>query len=222
MKQGKTDYLTRWKSHSDIERQFSPANWGYALQNPSRAYQADCPTLLDYGRLYGENYPADWIYLHVLALYGSSGNKEKGVADGIPMFSQAFAASVKHFKMSELMLFFARYKAGVYDNSYASFDARRLGNAFHKEFLPQREKELEKIERERNRQEIEERRYTAPEGESSLSVFRKLKELALTGDKDALAQLGEYALSEPCGGMGIKEFSKSKLTTNEEKYGKPI
>ena len=54
MKQEAKAYLTKWKSPSDIERQFSPNNWGYTLSHPDKAYMADCPTLVDYEQIYGE------------------------------------------------------------------------------------------------------------------------------------------------------------------------
>ena len=168
VKPEKRAWLTKWKNPSDIERQFSPNNWGYALSNPDKAYMASCPTLLDYGKLYGSEYPSDWIHIQVLALYGSSNNKDVGVADGIKLFAQSFALEVKTYKISELMLFFARYKAGKYDNSFASFDAKRIGNAFFSEFIKERNRELDRITREQTQEEIEQRRFTPPQGYSSL------------------------------------------------------
>lgn len=147
---------------------------------------ADCPTLLDYGSIYGSECPSDWIYLQVLALYGSSGNKDKGIADGIRLFAQSFAQEVRTFKISELMLFFARYKAGKYDNSYSSFDAKRIGNAFFTEFVKERNRELDRINREKTQTEIEERRFTPPAGYSSLSWYLELKRRAESGDNEAI------------------------------------
>lgn len=150
---------------------------------------ADCPTLFDYGNIYGFDYPSDWIYLQVLALYGSSNNREQGVADGIKLFAQSFAQEVKTFKLSELMLFFARYKAGKYDNSYASFDAKRIGNAFFTEFVKERNRELDRIHREQTQTEIENRRFIPPEGHSSWSWYNELKKRAADGDKEAMNML---------------------------------
>lgn len=189
MKQEAKAYLTKWKSPSDIERQFSPNNWGYTLSHPDKAYMAECPTLVAYEQIYGEGVSADWIYLQVLALYGSSGNREKGIADGILLFAQSFAQEVKTYKLSELMLFFARYKAGKYDNSYASFDARRIGNAFFNEFRKERNNELDKINRERMQKEIEERRFTPPQGYSSYSWYQELKRRADEGDEETIRLL---------------------------------
>ena len=125
----------------------------------------------------------------VTGLFGASSSREKGNADGIHVFCEAFAAQVKGFKMSELMLFFARYKAGRYDNSYASFDARRIGNAFFKEFVKERNSELDTISRNAEQERIENRRFTPPEGYSSLSWYLEVKRRAESGDEKAARML---------------------------------
>ncbi len=109
--------------------------------------------------------------------------RKKGVADGIRIFCQSFASQVKAYKLSELMLFFARYKAGKYDNSFASFDARRIGNAFFKEFNSERNYELDAINRKRVQDEIENRKFIPPEGYSSLTLYNELKRRAESGTK---------------------------------------
>lgn len=147
---------------------------------------ADCPTLVAYEQIYGEGVSADWIRIQVLTLFGASNCKDIGVADGIKLFAQSFAQEVKTYKLSELMLFFARYKAGKYDNSYASFDARRIGNAFFNEFRKERNNELDKINRERMQKEIEERRFTPPQGYSSYSWYQELRRRADEGDEEAI------------------------------------
>lgn len=164
---------------------FSPANWGYTIANPKNAYKADCPTLASYDNIYGEGVAAEWVYIQVLALYGSSNCKDIGVADGIKLFAESFAYEVKAYKLSELMLFFARYKAGKYDNSFASFDARRIGHAFFSEFVKERNYEIDAINREEEKSRIESRRFIPPKGFSSLSWYEELKNRALNGDKEA-------------------------------------
>lgn len=184
------EFLTAYQTRGDVESSFSPQKWGFTVANPERAYLADCPTLLVYDKLYGDNSAYRWIKIQVIALFGSSSSKEKGVVDGIGIFSSSFAAQVGSFKLSELMLFFARYKAGRYDNSYSSFDARRVGNAFFKEFIPERNNELDKINRDKVQKEIEERRYTPPAGYNSFSWYMELKKRASNGDLDAMRELG--------------------------------
>jgi len=182
-------WLQKWNAPSDVERQFSPTHWGYALANPDKAYAASCPTLAAYDRLYGEGVAEDWICTQITVLFAASASREKGLVDGIRLFSAAFAGEVRAYKISELMLFFARYKSGKYDNSYASFDAKRIGNAFFKEFLKERVHEIDKMERARTQQEIEQRRFTPPEGYTSYSWYKELQRRASQGDKEAAAML---------------------------------
>lgn len=101
----KKAWLTKWKDRSEVERVFSPVQWGYALQNPERAYMADCPSLMQYDALYGCGSSEYWIDIQVSGIFGASNSKEKGVADGIRIFCQSFASQAKAYKLSELMLF---------------------------------------------------------------------------------------------------------------------
>lgn len=130
-----------------MHRAYNPSHWGYAAQNPRKAYLAACPTLEEYEAAYGPGEAANWIDVQVSALYGASPKADNAASDGIGIFANTFAAEARMYKLSELMLFFARYKAGAYDGSYAAFDTRRIGNAFFREFLPQRARELAAIER---------------------------------------------------------------------------
>lgn len=120
-----------------------------------------------------------------MALYGSSSNSDKGMVDGIKLFAASFSNEASTYKLSELMLFFARYKAGKYDNSYSSFDTRRIGNAFFKEFLPARQIELDRIIKQEEERRIESRRFTAPQGYTSLSWYQELKRRSENGDQEA-------------------------------------
>lgn len=157
------------------------------------AYTANCPTLMQYDALYGLGSSEYWIETQVSGIFGASNSKEKGVADGIRIFCQSFAAEAKGFKLSELMLFFARYKAGRYDNSFASFDSRRIGNAFFKEFLPERNRELDAINRKSMQTKIERRRFIPPDGYTSLTLYNELKQRAANGDNEAIELLSTPA-----------------------------
>ena len=133
---------------------------------------------MEYDSAYGHGEAANWIDIQVSALFGASSKADKALADSIGIFANTFAAEVRTYKLSELMLFFARYKAGVYDNSYATFDTRRIGNAFFKEFLPQRAQELAAIERDRatdaylKSRELPEG-YTVPEGYNPYTWYQE-------------------------------------------------
>ena len=76
------------------------------------------------------------------------------------------------------MLFFGRYKAGRYDNSYQSFDTKRIGNAFFKEFLPQWRNEIALyIQRQQQEAYLERRElpkgYVIPKGYNPDTWYRE-------------------------------------------------
>lgn len=179
-------WMKKYQTPSQIEQTFSPSQWPFASNNPERAYLSDCPSLKQYSLAHGEKMAERWLYMQIMALYGSSSNTDKGIVDGIRLFAASFAREASSFKLSELMLFFARYKAGKYDNSYYSFDTRRIGNAFFKEFLPERQRELDRITKEEEQKRIESRRFTPPEGYTSLSWYQELKKRASQGDQQAI------------------------------------
>ena len=92
------------------------------------------------------------------------------------------------------MLFFSRYKSGRYDNSFSQFDARRIGNAFFKEFIPERQKEIDRCEKRKIIEEALTRRelpagYTIPEGYNPYTWYLETKRRAANGDKEAIEKL---------------------------------
>lgn len=182
-------WVKKYPTPSQIEQTFSPMQWTFATENPERAYLSDCPSVKQYSLTFGEKVAEKWIYMQIMALYGSSSNTDRGVADGIRLFAASFAKETAPYKLSELMLFFARYKAGRYDNSYYSFDTRRIGNAFFKEFLPERQRELDRITKEEEQRRIESRRFIPPPGYTSLSWYNHLKERASQEDQEAITLL---------------------------------
>lgn len=177
---------------SDLDRKFCPAKWEYVLSKSDKAYAADVPTLKDIELIYGEEVIVHWLRGQVTALFGASANSDRGIADGISIFSQSFAMQIRGYKLSEIMLFFAKYKAGRYDNSYSTFDARRIGNAFFKEFVPERSYEIDAIERKRIQEEIERRRFYPPKGYTSFTWYQKVKEEAEKGQEWAINELKGY------------------------------
>jgi len=168
-----------------VERTFSLArHGGYVLSNPDGAFRANVPTLWQYGQLYGEAAPRMWIQEQLAALFMASASRDAGMADGIMQTADLMASEAAGVKLSEMLLFFARYKAGHYDDSYSQFDTRRICVALQR-FLRECRAETALMERERQQREVEERRFTPPPGYTSLSWYLHLKDRAARGDTEA-------------------------------------
>lgn len=126
---------------------YSPKNWGLVADSPERAYAWQCPTVTALGTLYGSACPRMWMDEQVTHLFLTSQSRDAAQADAqVGPFVDAFTGTVAGYKLSEVMLFLARYKAGVYGRSFAAFDVRNVGQTFHHEFLTDRRRELTLIE----------------------------------------------------------------------------
>lgn len=180
----KAELPTVQKTRSEIDRIYTPTKWGYVSANIEKSYTADCPTLAAVSQAYGQEYAVLWLTAQITALYAASPNKDKGMVDGIPIFCQTFLAEAKFYKLTELMLFFSRYKSGRYDASFSTFDTRRIGVAF-REFLKERNYELDRIRREREAERRAKNRLNIPDGYTSLSWYQETKRRAAEGDEEA-------------------------------------
>lgn len=116
-------------------------------RSPERAYTWVCPSVAALADIYGRNCPLMWMDAQVTHLFLTSASRDAAGAEAqTRAFVEAFTGTSGAYRLSEMMLFFARYKAGVYGRSFALFDLRGVGQAFHQEFLPDRKRELATIE----------------------------------------------------------------------------
>lgn len=131
-------------------RNYSPARWAYFAAHAREAYQWQCPTVTALEELFGRRAPKMWIDEQVTHLFLTSQSRDASQSSAqIGSFSATFAGTVGRYKLTEVMLFFARYAAGVYGRSFAAFDARSVGQTFHHEFLAERRSELSQLEADR-------------------------------------------------------------------------
>lgn len=132
---------------NDLMQNYSPRNWGVVADSPWRAYRWQCPTVAALSELYGAACPKMWMDEQVTHLFLTSQCRDASQAEAqVGPFVAAFTGTVAGYKLSEVMLFFARYKAGVYGQSFAAFDVRNVGQTFHHDFLKDRRRELTLME----------------------------------------------------------------------------
>lgn len=118
-----------------------------ACADPERVHLRPCPRLKALGELYGRTAPEMWMDRQLTALFLLSASKDSTSAiRQSAITASSFAATVGGYKLTELMLFFARYRAGLYSRSYSAFDLRQMCMAFHHEFAPAWAKETAAID----------------------------------------------------------------------------
>lgn len=129
---------------------YAPTHWGLMVSDARRAYTWVCPTVGALAELYGRPCPAMWMDEQVTHLFLTSQSRDASQAAAqVETFVDSFVGVTARYKLTEVMLFLARYKAGVYGGATFAFDARLVGQTFHREFLPDRQRELARIEEER-------------------------------------------------------------------------
>lgn len=85
----------------------------------------------------------------------ASSTKEGADENALNEFSGLFVSQYHYIKLTEFILFVARFKLGRYGKFYGYFDTITVGEAFRK-FLRERSDELDIIIRRRNNQALEE------------------------------------------------------------------
>lgn len=155
------------------------------LARYSDAVIAESPTFAHMINTYGIVEASKWIAEFVTLIFVTSSKVDASAARQIKSFSDSFAAEVRPYKISEITLFFARYRSGRYENSMATFDAKKIGMAFFKEFLPQRRAEIQKADSESRKKKNESGR-----GEYvSRDMYLLIKKASL-GDTNAQKEVG--------------------------------
>lgn len=137
---------------------YSPQRWAYMAAHVADAYRWQCPSVSALATLFGRTAPKMWIDEQVTHLFLTSQSRDGSQSAQICSFADTFASTVGRYKLTEVMLFFARYASGVYGRSLSAFDARVVGQTFHHEFLTERRSELSQLEAEAEAKRLAEER----------------------------------------------------------------
>lgn len=126
------------------------------LSDLEKAYSEKSPTVADLERMYGCDSSSLWVKTQLLTIDFASSTKESADVDALNEFSRLFVGQYHYIKLTEFLLFVARFKLGRYGKFYGYFDTITVGEAFRK-FLRERSEEVDVIIRKRNFLETEER-----------------------------------------------------------------
>ena len=143
----------RYPTCERLETAYSAALQPLLLANPDKAYSEKSPAIGDLGRMYHPDAPAHWVKTQLTTLDFASQTKEGADMQALTEFSRLFAAQYPGIKLTEFLLFVARFKLGRYGKFYGYFDTLTIGEAFRK-FLRERGDDLDALERKRNNQRM--------------------------------------------------------------------
>lgn len=152
----------------DILEVYTPSLQGTLCTDPQKCFFGNYPTLATLNKTYGSRAGATWVVPQITDCVAFTNNK--GTLDDMQTESLAslIASEYYYLKVSELMLFFRRFKLGKYKEIYGNFSPMAITLSI-REFLIERNDAYFKHET-----EIEEEKISKERG-SSISYQEYLK-----------------------------------------------
>lgn len=114
------------------------------LSDLNKAYSEKSPCFSDIDKAYGESTASLWVETQITGLDFVTQNKESSDIKAVEEFSRLFVRQYQNIKLTEFLLFIARFKLGIYGKFYSYFDVVTIGDAFRK-FLKDRNLEINKL-----------------------------------------------------------------------------
>lgn len=120
-----------------------------------------------------------WLMIQLDNLNQFAGVKNKLIAENnkynpLLDLAQIICCSYGYLKVSELILFFHRFKAGLYGEFYGSVDPLKITNALH-EFTRNRISEMNKYENLRQQAKLEKQRAEWAETAVTRQQYKQMK-----------------------------------------------
>lgn len=177
-----------YPTYNDIAVAFNANIGNLLMNNVDKTYSTKAPTIGEIANAYGFDAAILWVKTQILTIDFYNSTKKEAEEAAMNELSSLIAYRYRNMHLTEFILFIARFKLGLYGKFYGAFDPIALGEALNKHSRDTA-REFERAERDRLQREIENRRFTPPDGYSSLSWYQELKKRAQTGDIEAIEAL---------------------------------
>lgn len=145
--------IKRFGDSESFLKKVSPSTQTSFASHPDNAVMGDYPTLIDLKQAYGKNFAAIWLVPQIdnLTLFTGAKNITEQQHEEL---AKIIAAEYGYLKVTELLLFFHRFKAGHYGRFYGSFDPMVITCAL-RDFIKERNIFIDQYEREKKGREDE-------------------------------------------------------------------
>lgn len=136
----------RYGNESEFLTLFNPSKQNEYCRRLERCFTGGAPSLNLLEIAYSPAVAESWIECQLKDLSEFSGCKEKLTVQQIEQIGQTICLHFGDFKVTELMIFFQRFKAGQYGKFYGAVDGLVVTEALQ-EFRPERIDYLKKLQR---------------------------------------------------------------------------
>lgn len=176
--------LAKFPDKEDFLLCYSPSLQAACAAHPARCYKGEAPTLRDVAAAYGTPVAQSWIEIQLENLAEYAGVREKLNTRQSMDTATAVLAGFQSLNCAELLLFFARFKAGCYGRFYGAVDPLAITDAL-RTFCKERREEITRIEE----REAMAERLRPREGCVSHEEYLRIKARAEAGDAEAAMAL---------------------------------
>lgn len=151
----------RFGSEDDFMLKVNPNTQAAFGEKPKSAIMGDYPTLNDIDMAYGKGFSTEWLVVQIDNLSMHTGARNLTKEQQLEL-ARILAVEYRHLKVTEMLLFFYRFKTGRYGRFYGSVDPMVITCAI-REFVIERGQMIEHyMQEEREEQQEQERRSNPP------------------------------------------------------------
>lgn len=183
--------MKKYSTFESIATTFNPSVNARLLNKLESAYLSNTPTMRFVAEVFGEDQLALWLRAQINSIDRYNGTTVDADFESVGEMAQHFVRQYGSIKLTEFMLFVARFKLGFYGKFYGAFDPITLGSAFRL-FLRERHKEITELEaRKKARAKTD---FVPPQGYTSYTWYQEVKRRAAQGDEEAIELLKPPAM----------------------------
>ncbi len=165
--------VERFGAAQNFLEKFNPDMQRECCINISKSFNGSAPTIAAVRNAYGSNVSIGWvaIQLNDLNNFARMSSPDKTMdGDQIRRCAKVIESEYGELKVTELMVFFHKFKAGGFGKFYGAVDPMGITNALHDMFMPYRKAQHERFRAECDAAE----RERHAEGAVSYEQYKKM------------------------------------------------
>ena len=149
------EILAAYKTGANLLCLFSPDKQTEYCKNEERCFTGHAPSIARVARTFGDSVAESWLSIQLFDLAEFSGVRKDGMTEKeYEEIARIIISGYGDFKLTEFMVFFQRFKQGLYGTFYGVFDPMVITRSL-REFRADREKLLRFYEDKKRKEEKE-------------------------------------------------------------------
>ncbi len=166
--------IEKYGDRQDFMVKFNPAKQVMQCADVKDCFFGEAPTLSTINLTYGKMTAAMWLVPQLYDLSEFCGCKDKLQGKQLEECAKVIAMEFSYLKVTEVMLFFHRFKSGRYGRFYGSVDPLVITTSL-RTFLEERMSEYDMMERQKSKERMMKEREEAVPYEDYLKMKEEQK-----------------------------------------------